>query len=356
MLQIHSTRRPASSAFSRSAVRPLATVMALCLLTWSAPTFAQSNGLTQAGSSGAQFLKIGVGSRYLGMGEAAVAAKGDAFSLYWNPAALTEIEGTELAFAHTNWILDVNLSYAAFAKRIEGFGVLGFGVTSLNMGKMEITTADNNDTQEGTGQFYDASSYALEVGFARELTPRFSFGGGVKYIYEKIATETATGFAFDMGTLMQTGLRTLRVGMNISNLGTDMRFSGPDLLGTTNDGAGRPGNDFNYEVEASSLPLVFRLGVAYDLEFSLDSRVTLATEMKHPNDNVQQGAVGMEYSYRDRFFLRSGYKINYDEEGVTLGAGLLTPFGHESQMSIDYAWSDLGRLQSAHRFSINVGF
>ncbi|HSG99905.1 MAG TPA: PorV/PorQ family protein [candidate division Zixibacteria bacterium] len=356
MMYQTSIQRQASSVFSRSASGMFALITAVSLLAWTAPAPAQTTSLTQAGSSGAQFLKIGVGSRYLGMGEAAVATRGDAFSLYWNPAALTEIEGSQFGFAHTDWILDVSLSYAAYAKRIEGFGVIAFGVTSLNVGEMEITTADNNDTQEGTGQFYDASSYAIEVGFARELTPRFSFGGGAKYIYESIATESATGFAFDMGTILYTGLRTLRLGMNISNLGTDMRFSGPSLSGTTNDGAGRPGNDFNYQVEAANLPLIFRLGVAYDVEFSLDSRVTLASEMKHPNDNVRQGSLGMEYGYRERFFLRSGYKINYDEEGVTLGAGLLTPFGHESHLSIDYAWSDLGRLNSAHRFSVNVGF
>ena len=358
MLHYIRNRRPQTSGRVRKIFGTASVLSVICSLGLSGGfvNTANAQARTQAGSTSAQFLKIGVGSRYLAMGEAAVAAQGDAFSLYWNPASLTEIEGSQFAFAHNEWILDVNLNYAAFAKRMEGLGVVAVGVTALTMPELEITTVDNNTTQEGTGAFYDASSYAVELGFARELTPRFAFGGGVKYVYEKIFTETASAVAFDFGTILHTGLRSLRFGMNISNLGTDLRFSGPNLTGTTNPGPDRPGDEFLLQVESAGMPLTFRLGVAYDVDFSLDSRVTLATEMKHPNDNVRQGSIGMEYGFRERFFIRSGYKLNYDEEGLTLGAGLLTPFGHESSLSIDYAWSDLGRLNSAHRFSVNVGF
>lgn len=313
-------------------------------------------GFTRSGSAGAQFLKIGVGARYLALGEASVAASGDAFSLYWNPAALTEIDGHQLAFTHVNWVLDVSLNYFAYAKRIEDIGVLAVGVTALNIPEQEITTVDEPN---GTGRNYSASSYAIQLGFARELTNRFSFGGGVKYIYESIHLENATGFAFDFGTMLHTGLRSLRLGMNISNLGGEMRFSGPDLgikyLDNTGDGSKIP-VDSRVLVEAYDLPLTFRVGAAYDFDFSFDSRITILSEMKHPNDNDQQVSLGFEYSNREKFFLRSGYKFNYAEEGLTLGAGLIAPFGDENGLVIDYAWTDFGRLNSVHRFSAIIDF
>ncbi len=311
---------------------------------------------SRSGSVGAQFLKIGVGSRYLGMGEAAVATKGDVFSLYWNPAALSELEGQEIGFARVDWLLDVNLNYVAYARRIEGFGVFALGMTALTAPEMEVTTIDQ---QEGTGQYYDASSYAIEVGYARELTDKFAFGGGIKFIQERIFRETASTFAFDFGTMLYTGFRTLRLGMNISNLGGQERFDGPNLgvpyRGDNTDNS-KPPQDARIAVEDYDLPLIFRVGMSYDVEFESTSRLTLASEMKHPNDNEQQASLGAEYSYNDHFFLRSGYKFNYSEEGLTLGAGLQAPIFNESSITIDYAWSDFGRLNSAHRFSLGLSF
>lgn len=359
MLNTNSKTRPlASQAVMKMRILVLS-LTALLVGGFNADDALAQGVFTKTGSVGAQFLKIGVGSRYLGMGEAAVAAKGDAFSLYWNPAALTEIEGHQLAFSRADWILDVTLTYAAYAHRFEGVGVFALGLTAMNMPEMEVTTTANSESQDGIGQFYNASSYALELGFARELTPRFALGGGVKYIYESIFTETSSGFAFDIGTIMYTGLRSLRLGMNISNLGGGMRFSGPRLavqVQSESDTTNTPDSDGRLLVESYELPLVFRLGMAYDFDFNMDSRLTVTTELKHPNDNVQQGAVGLEYGWKERFFLRGGYKINYDEEDLTFGAGLNTPFGQESNLSLDYAWTDFGRLQSTHRFSVNVAF
>ncbi len=332
----------------------LGAVMVVTLIATTATTIAQT--FTKTGTTSGEFLKIGVGSRYLAMGEAAVASTGDAFSIYWNPAALSEIEGQQVALAYSDWILDVGLSYGVYANRIEGLGVFAVGLTVLNVPKAEITTTTQ---QEGTGAFYTASSYALTASFARELTTRFSLGGSVKFISESLATETSSAVAFDVGTILYTGLRSLRLGMSVSNLGSDLKFSGQNLnkpIPPDTDTLNIPPTDGELNVESGPLPLTFRMGVAYDLDLSLDSRLTFAGELKHPNDNVQQGSVGMEYGFHEKFFLRSGYKINYDEENLTFGAGLLTPFASASDLSIDYAWSSFGRLSSVHRFSVSLSF
>ena len=65
---------------------------------------------TKTGSVGAQFLKIGVGSRYQGLAEASVAVVDDAYSLYWNPAGLANIDGTQISFTNVNWVTDVSLN------------------------------------------------------------------------------------------------------------------------------------------------------------------------------------------------------------------------------------------------------
>lgn len=311
---------------------------------------------SRSGSSGAQFLKIGVGSRYQGLGEASVAVVNDVYSMFWNPAGLCEIENMAVSFTSVDWLLDINLNHAAIAQNFEGVGVFGISATILSMKDQEITTFQN---QDGTGETYGASSYSVGLTFARQLTDRFAFGLTTKYLGEKIYNEQSVGFAFDFGTMLYTGFRSLRLGMNISNMGPELKFTGPDLTVPYDPLGGNGSNNaIGAELKTTpyDLPLTFRFGAAYDFEFANNSMFTVATEMKHPTDQNQQGSLGFEYAYAEKFFLRSGYKFNYDEEGLTLGGGLSTNISNGTKVHIDYAWQDFGRLNSTNRFSVGFTF
>jgi hypothetical protein len=147
--------------------------------------------------------------------------------------------------------------------------------------------------------------------------------------------------------------------MNISNLGPEMKFSGPELNFNYNP---QPGND-SYDnskgvvdVQPYDLPLMFRIGAAYDTYPSEATRMSFAVEARDPADNQQQASFGTELAYNEMFFLRGGYKFNYEEETVSLGAGINLPVWDRSQLSINYAWADFGRLQNVHRFSFGLCF
>jgi len=303
----------------------------------------------RVGSVGAQFLKIGVGSRYQGLGEASVALVNDAYSMYWNPAGLASIEGSNVTFTNVNWVTDVSLNYVGFGTRLGDHGVVGLSATLLTMGDMEMTTIEQPN---GTGQNFSASSMALSVGYARMLTTRLAFGAAVKYVYERIYKESAGGMAFDFGTQLQTGFRSLRIGMNIANMGSQLKFAGPDLAVLSGNGSPQS----VLAVDGYDLPLTFRLGMAYDFIDNDHNRLTAALEAKHPNDNEQQASLGSEYCYNGKYFLRAGYKLNYDEQGLTFGGGIQAPLGQQTRLLIDYAWSDFGRLESVHRFSLGFSF
>ena len=58
----------------------------------------------------------------------------------------------------------------------------------------------------------------------------------------------------------------------------------------------------------------------------------------------------------NKYFLRGGYKINYDEESLSFGGGLSTSVTNSSRLVIDYSWQDFGRLESTQRFSIGFLF
>ncbi len=307
---------------------------------------------SKVGSSGAQFLKIGVGSRYQGIGEASVAFVNDAYSMFWNPAGLVGVTESQAVFTNVNYLLDVNLNYFGYAKYFEDVGVFGFSTTVLSMEDIEITNFEN---QDGSGEFYSVSSFAIGVSYARQLNAKVAFGGTFKYVGEKIHHLTSSGIAFDFGTQLQTGYKSLRMGMSISNMGPKLKFAGSDLAFSYIDDNGIPVSSAK-QSSSYELPLTFRVGLAYDFDLNDKAVVTLSSEFKHPNDNVEQGAFGTQFAFDGKYFLRGGYKINYDEQGLTLGGGTQTSLGEESNLFIDYAWQDFGRLSSTQRFSLGFTF
>lgn len=317
---------------------------------------ASADEFSKVGTAGAQFLKIGMGARYIGLGEAATAMVDDVYGLYWNPAALSSLQQSQVAFTSVDWVAGIRLNYFAFAYPVREDLTLGFALDVLSVGDMEVTTVYKPD---GTGQTFDANSVALQAGISKQLTDRFAFGINFKYVSEQISEQHSRGFCFDVGALMYTGFKSLRLGINISNLGPDMHFDGNELDEKLNPDPDNPNQsevDFEYATDNYDLPLMFRVGLAYDLMDDTRNRWTFAVEARDPSDNIGQFSVGSEYGLNEMFMLRAGYKFNYEEEGLTLGGGLNLNPTPQTNLSFDYAWADFGRLQSTHRFSIGLKF
>jgi len=307
------------------------------------------------GTSGAQFLKMDVDARVVGMGGANVAFSQGAMALYYNPAGIANMEKRSLAFSYTDWVSDIKYNYLAYAAPISGFGNIGVHVAVLSMGNMDVTTLDQ---PEGTGETFGANSWVVGISNAYQLTNRFSFGVTAKYIRQKISELTSGAVAFDIGTLYYTGFRTLRIAMATRNFGTDTKFDGKELE-TTFDEDDNPSTApilIKKETTADPLPLSFRLGVAYDFEFNEQNKLMAALDGYNTRDRGQQASLGLEYSWRNRLAVRAGYKMRTDEEGVALGAGYDFEIPRFGTIGINYAWADLGRLQNAHRFSLNMTF
>ena len=225
---------------------------------------------------------------------------------------------------------------------------------------MEKTTVDYPN---GTGETFDAGNYSFGFTYARNLTDRFSLGGTVKIVSEKIYNCSATGVAFDIGTLFTTRFHGLQMGMNISNYGTKMQMQGRDLLTQVDIDPKRSGNNetinTTLKTEKYDLPLFFRLGFSYDaLQGFASSNLILAIDALHPSDDVEYVNVGCEYSFHKIVFLRSGYKSLFareSEEGLSLGGGIQLPL-LKNVVKIDYAYRDFGRLGDVQMFTCELIF
>jgi hypothetical protein len=64
---------------------------------------------------------------------------------------------------------------------------------------------------------------------------------------------------------------------------------------------------------------------------------------------------GTELRIAQNFFLRGGYRVNYDIESGTLGAGVVVPL-KDLRVHFDYAYAMYDLLPSIHRISLGVDF
>ena len=293
-----------------------------------------ANIFEKVGTFDGQFLKIGVGARAAAMGGAFVGVADDATAVFWNAAGVARIDPdkSELSLNHANWPAELSfdmVSYVFHVKRIPGaFAVHG---RALSMDPMEERTAYQPD---GTGQTFDAGMMTAGVTYARSFTDKFSAGVTANLVHEGLADLSQQTFAFDVGTLYDVGTMGMKIGMAISNIGSQIQFIDRE----------------------ARLPAIFRVGTSAMLMQTADQRLLGSFEFSHPPDNSERVNVGAEYAFKKYLFLRGGYNFNYDTEGVAAGVGFHFPVSVAGQADLDYAFTDMMDLGAAHRFSLKFMF
>lgn len=331
-------------------------IIAILFLVCSSLLFSQ----TKVGSTAAQFLGVPVGPRAISMGGAFVATANDVTSLYWNPAGASRMEANSALFAHTRWFADIDYNWAGAVLNLGGMGSLGMSITYLDYGEMEVTTLAE---QDGTGEFFSANDMALALTYAMNLTDRFSIGGTIKYVNQKIWNSSASGVGMDLGVLFLSDIYGLRIGASITNFGTDMQIDGKDLYVQHDIDPNNFGNNdqilATLNTDAFPMPLTFRVGLAMDVLDLEDHRFTLGVDALHPNDNAESLNVGAEYVFNNLIAIRAGYKslfLDNTEDGLTLGVGLNYDFSPGLGFFLDYAYQDFGILDYTQHFAIGVKF
>jgi hypothetical protein len=307
------------------------------------------------GASGAKFLNIPVGARAAAMGGAVIGSTNDASSVFWNPSGIARMSGSSVHFSTLNLYSQYDATAASIVHSFGDAGSLAASYVSLAMQKTEITTELQPD---GTGRFYDAQDIAIGITYARALTTEFSVGVTGKYINQRIWNEVAEGIAFDIGTQYKIDFQNMVIAMSMSNFGGDLQFDGEDMnityLKNQNYPISRlaPGR---LEASQYPLPLLFQVGVGFDL--FRDDFVTMRGEIDatHPNDYDERINAGTEITVVDRVFLRAGYRFNYDDEDFTLGAGFNFQMG-ENIVRFDYAYANFTLLPELHRYSVEIDF
>ena len=300
-----------------------------------------------------------------GLGDVGAATDPDVNSQYWNPAKYPfNISRAGVSLNFTPWLRslvnDMNLAYLSGYYRIGDYSAVSASLRYFNMGEVYTENPDVN-SKAMTINPYEMS---LDVAYSLMLSEKFSLAAAIRWIYSDMRFDytednsPASAFAADIAAYYQNyvviGQREcqLGVGLNISNIGSKITFSGEEY--------------------SEFLPANLRLGASLMIPIDEYNRITLAADankflvptvpqqeegedaaeykdrvlreyndvsaisgifksfsdapggFKEEMEEINYG-LGAEYVYNDKFALRAGYHHESQSKGnrkyFTVGAG-----------------------------------
>jgi hypothetical protein len=310
-------------------------------------------GGQRVGISSLQFLKIGAGGRGAALGEAMVAVADDISAVFWNPAGAVLDEHDGIMVAHAEWLVDMKHDFLAATYHLSSADVVALSIISLRTDDMPVTT----ELQPfGDGTYFHYSDLAIGATYARQMTSQFSFGTTVRYVEEDLAVLKMRTVLFDLGTHYETGLGTARIGVAVSNFGSDVAPSGQITL--------LDGSTIS-SFQSFSPPTVFKFGIAFEPYKTDEQRLTASVQLNHPNDNAEDVRMGLEYGYSDWLRLRVGLRRSVggswfttnqnSSDDYSFGVGVVAPLPF-TIVSFDYAYTNFNALGAVHRISCELTY
>ena len=300
-----------------------------------------------------------------GLGDVGAATDPDVNSQYWNPAKYPfNISRAGVALNFTPWLRslvnDMNLAYLAGYYRIGDYSAVSASLRYFNMGEVFTSNPDVNPNAMTINPY----EMSVDVAYSLMLSEKFSLAAAIRWIYSDMRFDytednsPASAFAADIAAYYQNYINIgqrecqLGVGLNISNIGSKITFSGKEY--------------------GEFLPVNMRLGASLMIPIDEYNRITLAADankylvptvpkqmegednseyedrvhreyddvsaisgifksfsdapggFKEELEEINYG-LGAEYVYNDKFSLRAGYHHESQSKGnrkyFTVGAG-----------------------------------
>jgi hypothetical protein len=234
----------------------------------------------------------------------------------------------------------------AGADQTFGFSALrlGFdGIPDTRTALMDLNgngRVDEDDRLDETKIIYgSASDWAFIGSYAKKISEQLSWGGNVKLLHKALLDHSAWGIGFDVSAMYKP--------MEDLSLGATLTDATKSLLA------------WDTGTQEFIVPTL-RLGAAYRYRISDNHSIMPAVdgmmrfEGRHETTQLDLSIAsldvmgGLEYSYKDRAYLRGGMS----EVGqYTIGAGVKLP-----KLNIDYAFTSQGPDQDGfgvtHRISL----
>ena len=321
-------------------MRHFAVMSCLALLVAAPARAADSN----AGTSGANFLKIGQGSaRAMALGGAYVALAEGADAMAWNPAGLAVTQQREFGFSYLRYIQGVDSPlYVSYAHP------MGRTTWGANLSYISVNGFDVRDAN-GVPQASDEVGVRdgmMSIGIARSFWyEKLFLGSSLRVVHEDIAGAVKDTLVGDVGVILKPN-PTLSLGVAIQNFGT----GAGNVARITRAGAGVRLGDF--------------VTVGLELSKASDSgaRLGLGGEFQLPEEYLDVGQLAFRIGYRNSDNLGQSSDqtlktLRMDRaNNLSFGFGMYTSQAFGYGVSLDYAFVPYGALGTVDQISVKMKF
>jgi hypothetical protein len=342
------------------------------------------------------FLLISSDARASGLGDQGVSTSADNFSQHWNQSKFIFTENNSgFGFSYTPYlssvVSDVFLGNLTYFRRNSERSVWSFSLKYFSLGEIDIL-----ENPLDIPIVESPNEFTIDAGYGLRLSDNLSLGITGRFLLSDVKlqsfdsdTELASSIAVDISGFYQSNSFRIgsndaiyRAGFNISNLGPKMKYSETG--------------------EENFIPSNFRIGSGLEFIYNSNNSLTLTIEINKllvPTPNVPiygpdgstivsysqpdigflsgifksfndapdgfseelkelSYSLGLEYSFNDVFFLRSGYFNEHELKGsrkfFTLGAGFNTQSNLQIDLSYLISTSDvISPLENTLRFSLS---
>ncbi|HSL88177.1 MAG TPA: PorV/PorQ family protein [Ignavibacteriaceae bacterium] len=366
------------------------TLLMLCVMLggFGSTTFGQ-------GEAAVPFLLLAPDSRAGGIGESGTGLADNSAAIFWNPAGVAFLTGTEINITHSNWLPQFNLdlfydylTFRHYMEEIDGSILASF--TYMNYGEF-VRTSELGPDPIGVFRSFDA---ALTLGYATKLSTDWGIGFNFRVIHSRLADKpageeqgsgVATTVSFDIAAMWRPERLIipftdediggkLSIGVNLSNLGPKITYIDQDQadpiptnfrLGFAYKVIDSEFNNLIYTLDFAKL-LVSRDGATskqfYEAIFAAWADESFSEELRDINTSM-----GLEYWYGTPgdflFALRTGFFYEDPDKGnrkfVTFGAGIrYDMYGFDFSYLTTSMFKDGENhpLNDTLRFTVSIGW
>src|SRR5690554_5030 len=340
------------------------------------PTVSGQDGTGRVIITAVPFLNFAPDSRHSGMGDVGVATSPDANSAHWNAGKLAFIE-SDLGFSlsYSPWlgklVPDMSLNYLSGYKRIDDVSAFGVDLRYFNMGSIHLTDIYGEDLGEFTPR-----DLAIGATYSRKLSDNLALGISARFIHSNlsgnmgssngnesrpgISVGTDVGLYYTQEVLISGNEADWSWGANISNIGPKITYNSPEdqdyiptnlRLGTALRLPLDELNSLTFALDVNKLlvpttPIYLKDSNGNPVVDANGNLVIAPNGGKDPNRPLISGifgsftdapggfkeemqelmvSFGVEYSYDEKFALRTGYFYENPNKGgrkyFTLGVG-----------------------------------
>ncbi len=285
----------------------------------------------EEGNAGTQSVfTIGAGSRAIALGRSFVSIADDASAVYWNPAALRNVQSKQLMFMYMPLFGDFTGADYTFFGAV--YPTLNAGAFGAGFQRVATSFEGYDDFSRPTGEG-DYSESQVLISYAFERTSKWllgslATGATFKIVSQKVDPFSSTAPGIDLGFRWRPlSSRSFAIGVNLQDLsGAEHKL----------DAA----TDVTYRTVMA--------GAGYVREFANGSALRLALEVDLPEKADYNYHAGAEYAFARYISLRAGY----DDGNVSFGVGF-----NISHYGVDYGYFTREEAGTSHpvSFTMDVG-